>query len=377
MSTIKALSKNLVILGKPLMVFVMMTAIIFSATAGLTASVKEATVMDGDSVKTVYTTASDPVDIIDRAGVVMAANDEYTMTTDGNGNKCITVLRAFAVSVSCNSEKLRVITTGGTVGDILAKAGVQYSPDDNINYALSAVATPNMSISVLGVNYTTLTQEMEYEGDISIVYSDQLYEGQTRVTAGEAGMMMVTYSQRVVDGQVVQTSIIEETIVKEAVPAKQVVGTKKVATVTAAPAQAPAAKSESSSGAPTYLTGGTSYISGIKPSKDFELDANGVPLNYTKKLTGNASAYYAASGAHTSTGKIAQTGYVAVNPNIIPYGTKLFIRTPDGRFMYGYASAEDTGGFASWGTRIVDLYFNTYSECVRFGVRNVEIYVLG
>lgn len=115
-------------------------------------------------------------------------------------------------------------------------------------------------------------------------------------------------------------------------------------------------------------------VSELTPSKDFKLDKNGIPLNYSKKITGTASAY--SCGTHTATGKSVKPGYIAVNPKQIPYGTKLFIRSSDGKYVYGYASAEDTGGFVSWGNTVADLFFWSNSDCVNFGRRTIEIYVL-
>ena len=115
-------------------------------------------------------------------------------------------------------------------------------------------------------------------------------------------------------------------------------------------------------------------VSELKPEKDFKLDKNGVPVKYKKKITGTASAY--CCGTHTATGKRVKPGYIAVNPRQIPYGTKLYIRTPDGSYTYGYASAEDTGGFVAWGNTVADLYLWSYSDCVNFGRRSIEIYVL-
>ena len=106
----------------------------------------------------------------------------------------------------------------------------------------------------------------------------------------------------------------------------------------------------------------------------FELDSNGVPVNYQKKISGIASAY--SGGTVTSTGMKPRTGYVAVDPQKIPYGSRLFIRCQDGSYIYGYAVAQDTGSFIRKTNRIVDLYFNSKAECVRFGLRNVDIYVL-
>ena len=110
-----------------------------------------------------------------------------------------------------------------------------------------------------------------------------------------------------------------------------------------------------------------------------ELDENGVPKNYSRKLTGRATAYCSTEpgGNRTATGKEAQVGYIAVNPRIIPYGTKMYIKTADNRYIYGCAVAEDTGGFINWSNPpIADLYFDTEAECYQFGIRNIEIYIL-
>ena len=103
------------------------------------------------------------------------------------------------------------------------------------------------------------------------------------------------------------------------------------------------------------------------------LDDNGVPLNYSNVITGSATAY--SGDGTTSTGVTPRPGYVAVDPSEIPYGTKLYIVSTDG-IVYGYAIAADTGGFIYNSSTVVDLYYNTESECINFGRRNVKIYVL-
>ena len=76
----------------------------------------------------------------------------------------------------------------------------------------------------------------------------------------------------------------------------------------------------------------------------------------------------------TYTGTEVQVGTVAVDPNFIPLGTKMYIVSADGEYVYGYAIAEDTGGAIKG--KIVDLFFNTYDECIEFGRRDVKIYIL-
>ena len=76
-----------------------------------------------------------------------------------------------------------------------------------------------------------------------------------------------------------------------------------------------------------------------------------------------------------STGKAVDQGYVAVNPSIIPYGSKLWIVADDGE-VYGYAIAADTGGSVGRNDILVDLFMWSYDECIQWGAKNVTIYVI-
>jgi 3D (Asp-Asp-Asp) domain-containing protein len=76
----------------------------------------------------------------------------------------------------------------------------------------------------------------------------------------------------------------------------------------------------------------------------------------------------------TATGTYAKLGTVAVDPRVIPLGTKMYIVSTDGSVVYGYCTAEDTGG-AIKGNK-VDLFYNTTAECMQFGRRSVYVYIL-
>lgn len=106
-----------------------------------------------------------------------------------------------------------------------------------------------------------------------------------------------------------------------------------------------------------------------------KFDENGIPTEYVNVLTGNACAYTAAPDALMSTGKEVFQGYVAVDPDIIPYGTELYIVAEDGE-VYGYAIAADTGYSVRKGDIIVDLFMNEYDDCIQWGNKPVYVYVL-
>ena len=111
------------------------------------------------------------------------------------------------------------------------------------------------------------------------------------------------------------------------------------------------------------------------PSVPIELDENGAPVHYAYCIQGHATAYY--GDTITSTGTVPVQGTVAVDPRIIPYGTRLYITSADGRYVYGYAVAEDTGGFIYFRNgATVDLFMHSYYDCCEWGWRMANIYVL-
>ena len=104
------------------------------------------------------------------------------------------------------------------------------------------------------------------------------------------------------------------------------------------------------------------------------IEYNGTQYTYSQVLSMKATAYTTEgkSRKHTASGTVARVGAVAVDPKVIPLGSRLLIRGSNGKWAYGVAVAEDTG---VKGNKI-DLFFNTYRECVNFGVRNADVYVL-
>ncbi len=70
----------------------------------------------------------------------------------------------------------------------------------------------------------------------------------------------------------------------------------------------------------------------------------------------------------TASGVPTKLGIVAVDRNVIPLGSVLYVKG------YGYAVAADTGGSIK-GNKI-DLFFNTYNECIQYGRRSTVVYLV-
>ena len=102
---------------------------------------------------------------------------------------------------------------------------------------------------------------------------------------------------------------------------------------------------------------------------------NGQVLTFSEARTMKGTAYTAGEGkvgTITATGTTVRLGVVAVDRKVLPLGTKVYVVSNDGQYTYGFAIAEDTGVRGN----IIDLYMNTYNDCIQFGVRDCTVYVL-
>ncbi|MBO4951264.1 MAG: 3D domain-containing protein [Clostridia bacterium] len=95
--------------------------------------------------------------------------------------------------------------------------------------------------------------------------------------------------------------------------------------------------------------------------------------NYRKQMEATAYTYLPPyTTMTTATGETLRKGIVAVDPKVIPLHTRMFI-TSD-KIEYGLGVAEDTGGKIKG--NIVDLAYMSYDECIQFGRRQMQVYIL-
>ena len=113
--------------------------------------------------------------------------------------------------------------------------------------------------------------------------------------------------------------------------------------------------------------------------------SRGDTLRYSKEMDMRATAYTSSfeetgkAPGHplfgiTATGIKAKKGVIAVDPRVIPLGTRVYIEIPGKTPDYGYAVAADVGGGIK-GNR-VDLYYESKADAMNFGRRNVKVYIL-
>lgn len=259
-------------------------------------------------------------------------DEEYAIVSvydNGDDLYQVTIKEKYDVTITVDGKTETLHTGDGTVSYLLNQAGIELSNDDITQPARGTRITEPTNITV-----TRVTKQQKKETQ-AIAYTtetrttDELYTDESRVAQkGVDGVEEITLEYTYHDGVQVSCTQVDSEVITEPVTEIIEKGTKK----------------------PTI---------------------NGV--TYSKVLTVEATAY--SGGGRTASGTRARVGAIAVDPRVIPLGTRLYITSMDGKsWVYGYAVAEDTGG-AIKGNRI-DLYFNSESQCRSFGRQNCKVYIL-
>ena len=100
---------------------------------------------------------------------------------------------------------------------------------------------------------------------------------------------------------------------------------------------------------------------------------SGDTLKFSYVTICNATAY--ALHGYTASGYPTEMGNIAVDTSVFPYGTRFFIQTTSGSWVYGMAVARDCGSGIK-GNKI-DLWFDEYATACSWGRRDCTVYVLG
>jgi 3D (Asp-Asp-Asp) domain-containing protein len=91
-------------------------------------------------------------------------------------------------------------------------------------------------------------------------------------------------------------------------------------------------------------------------------------------LTCEATAYCYGSVTKTGTSPV-EGRTIAVDPEVIPLGSRVYVSCESWPEVNGWYIAEDTGGAIKG--NIIDVYMQDYDTCLQFGRRQVEVRVLG
>ncbi|MBQ6889459.1 MAG: G5 domain-containing protein [Oscillospiraceae bacterium] len=309
-------------------------------------------ITDGDRVKVHTTSTTDPVAVLTEAGLALGEDDTYKAQKQG-GVSQITVQRQQTVSVQQGEQTIQVASNSETVAALLERLDIPVNEHTTVSAPLDALTYSGMQLRITQNVSQDEVYTLAMPHDTIYCNDSSIPAGTTQViTPGVDGQLRCKATVQYVNGVETSRTVLEETVVQQ--PVTEVVaigvGTKEVA--------------------PDYVPE-KPYI-----GDGFIVTTTGEVLTYTKKLDTMGTAYSRDGKVrYTYSGTIVKVGSVAVDPSVIPLGTRMYIVSTDGEYIYGIATAEDIGAGVD-GAR-VDLYMDTTDECWVFGYRACDVYILG
>lgn len=296
------------------------------------------------------------------------------LLTDG---MVIEIYDIYDVTIKVDGQTVTKSVSGDTVADALSVAGVTLGELDYTEPTLETPIKDGLQVEVFRVNVEKRSEKEDIEYETKTINTSTLYKGEEKVvTQGVKGAKAVVYEDRFVNGELVSSEIVSESVLAEPTNKVVQVGTKEKM-IAPSTANKETIKNAQTATNPVYSTDlpiGTPISELAVPSR-VTIGSNGLPTSYKKVINAKATAY-CEPGGPTATGVRAKNGYVAVDPKEIPYGTEMYIVSADGRYVYGYCIAADTGGFIYSVDNTVDLHMNTEEQCRKWGRRDIVIYFL-
>jgi len=287
------------------------------------------------------------------------------------------------VRIDNNGNKICVKTMAKTVGELLKEAGIKLNSTDVVQPELDSVVNQEVLVVikkapvveaiktasentvkpvayVAGINsekqnvkpkdiilkkkILTVKDKLSYKTESKI--NNKLFKGETKIIKqGKPGLVVKQYKVIYKNGKEISRSLLSEKVTVKPVAKVVEVGTRRVL-----------------------------------------VTSRGDTLRFKKVIVMKSTAYYnsfsetgkkpGSSGfGITASGMKTRKGVVAVDPRVIPLGTRLYIESmQNGVPSYGYSIAADTGGAIKG--NIVDVFFPTRQEVNNWGVRKVKVYVL-
>ena len=312
-----------------------------AATAAGQPPVSHAVTLVSDGVTTnTVSSAATVGGFLEERGIVASADDyvKPSLSTPISDDSIVDYQAAVPVTIAMHSGKTHVSSAAGDVGGLLEEQGIALGPHDIVKPSLSARLKQGETIRVVRVNEWTKKRHLAVAAKTEhrIVFS--MKPGTYKLLAkGHLGdrETVVLFEQH--DGGTIKKHVVASVIVRK--PAPRIV----------------------ENGAGEFAAYEYMAKRGIdKTSYVAASTMHMVATAYTSSCSGCDGV--------TAMGYRAGHGVVAVDPNYIPLGSKLYIPG------YGYAIAGDTGG-AIRGNRI-DLGFNSVADAIEFGRREITVYRL-
>ncbi len=288
-------------------------------------------------------------EIVVQSGVALAGSEEIVVRlSDSDTRESVNTDITYNVTVYDAGNAVSYESSASTVAEFLSDNAISLGRYDEVTPALTDSLYNYMVIVVDRITYEDVTTNEIIACKTVKVETSELLKGETRiVAAGSDGLKTIVTRKIYVNGEYSHSEVISEEITTASINRIVQVGTR----IEEAP------------------------VSDRDTSKTFT-DSAGRSVAYTKVIKGKGNAYTAEVGTTGETGRALSVGVVAVDPDVIPYGTRLYITSSDGKYVYGYALAADTNSVVESGAAVASLFYDSESQCKSFGTRDITIYIL-
>ena len=289
---------------------------------------KTVTLVDDGKQITIKTRAADVNTFLLDQKVALGPHDvvmpgQSEKLTDGT---LVEVRRAHRISLVADNGKSDFYSAGKTVGDVLNEKKIVLNVEDIVKPQPGDRITGDTEIKVVRVVNESEVKKVAIASDTRRIPNPEISRGISRtVSGGRDGEEIQTWKVTYHDRQEVNRSLMDRQITSQPVDKVVEVGTGQ------------------------------------------SVSRAGEVIRFKEALDVVATAY-TYTGYNTSSGTVPAYGTVAVDPSVIPMGTRLYIEG------YGYATALDRGS-AIRGNRI-DVFLESENEAYSWGVKRVRIYIL-
>ncbi len=266
--------------------------------------------------------------LLQEVGVVLAEQDRVTPGTAAVLEDGMTVIvrRAVPVQLQVGYEKYRLMSSAETVGELLKEKGVVLGERDMVTPGLSTKLEKEACIQVDRITTQVIEEKVVIPYKVQRKNDATLLGGIVQViNSGKEGLGKKVWEKVYKNGMMTEKRLLASSVLHEPIDRVVQVGTMQA------------------------------------------VSRGGNTLRFSRAYDMVATAY-THTGNNTSTGVSPYVGVVAVDPSVIPMGSRLYVEG------YGYGRAMDKGS-AIKGNRI-DVFLDTQSQALSWGRRSVKVYLL-
>jgi uncharacterized protein YabE (DUF348 family) len=336
---------------KEYIVLLLTVAISAGSGVGVFYVLKKDVVIDDNGRRVIIRTMVDTVDeVLRQKGISLESYDYISVPVDSSLKSMeineVIIKRAVPVFIYVDGTTREIMTCSDNVESVLAEASVELDEYDRLEgAALDSPVVEKMKIGIVRVDKEYVSEKMYIPYKVEEKPNHSMNRGSEEIVQeGSDGVNEIHYCITYEDGKEISKSLVLEKPLSP--PVSEVIEYGTVSNITS---------------------------------------SRGDVIRYKEVLDMRATAYTASfkdTGKHpdhpefgiTYTGIKAEVGVIAVDPKVIPLGTKVYVEMPGDAKDYGYALAADIGSAIKGD--LIDLYMDTQEEVDRWGCRKCKVYIL-